>query len=412
MNDASGPSLAADRPCGGSPLRRALGPGLLVFYGMGVIVGAGIYVLIGAVVAVAGSVAPWSFAIAGAIAALTALSYAELAARFPEAAGAPAYIREAFGSDLLSRATGLVLVVVVAVSTASIARGCAVYLQGWLAAPDAALAAAVVLLALAVACLGVCESVGAAAVMTAVEIGGLLLVIAAGWSAGAEGSSRIALLPAPAAWPGMLAGAFLAFFAFLGFENLANMAEEARAPGRTLPRAILLSVALSTALYVAVAVAALSALAAAELAAAEAPLLAAAARAAWFPAQAFVLIAVIAVGNGVLIELVMLGRLLYGMARRGWLPAALARVSEGRRAPVPATLAGGAVVLALTLALPFVSLVALSSGLSLLVLAAVNAALWRLHRTAPRAEGFRAPRWTPPLAALASLALAAGVFMA
>jgi amino acid transporter len=52
-------------------LRRVLGPPLLVFYGLGVIIGAGIYVLVGSVVAVAGYAAPWSFVLAGLLAALT-----------------------------------------------------------------------------------------------------------------------------------------------------------------------------------------------------------------------------------------------------------------------------------------------------------------------------------------------------
>ena len=62
-------------------LKRELGLGLLIFYGLGNIVGAGIYVLIGKVVGEAGSNAPLSFIIAAAVAALTAFSYAELSSR-------------------------------------------------------------------------------------------------------------------------------------------------------------------------------------------------------------------------------------------------------------------------------------------------------------------------------------------
>lgn len=391
-------------------LKRTLGPGLLVLYGVGIIVGAGIYVLIGAVIAAAGAAAPWSFLIAGALAALTGLSYAELAARFPEAAGAPAFVKEAFGSDLLSWLTGGAVALVVVVSTASIARGCAAYLQIYFDAPDALLAGAVALVALLIACLGVRESVGVAALMTAAEIGGLLLVVAAGWWSAEGVADRLpGLFPGLGGWGGVLAGAFLAFFAFIGFENLANMAEEARDPDRTLPLSILLSLGVSTLLYVAVALTAALAVSQADLAQSATPLLAVAERAAWFPGDAFTVVAIAAVANGVLIELVMLGRLLYGMARRGWLPAWLATVAPRLRVPVAATLTGGAVVLALTVALPFVSLVALSSSLSLLVFAAVNAALWRLHRKAPRRSGFRSPAFAPPLAAFASLALAAAI---
>jgi amino acid transporter len=395
-------------------LRRVLGTPLLVFYGLGVIIGAGIYVLVGSVVSAAGAAAPWSFILAGVLAGLTGLSYAELAVRFPEAAGAAAYVKEAFGSDRLSQLTGLAVAAVVIVSTASIARGSVGYLQAFASWPDTAIAGGVVLLFTAVACLGVRDSVGLAAAMTIIEIGGLLLVVAAGWPALETLPGRIGeLMPAaaPAAWAGVAVGAFLASFAFIGFENLANMAEEARDPERSLPRAILVSLGLSSLLYAGVTVVAVLALPLAELVTSPAPLLSVAARVAWFSPEVFAAIAVVAVANGVLIEIVMLGRLLYGMARRGWLPAALAAVSPRQRTPVRATVIGGAIVFALTVAVPFLSLVALTSTITLLVFALVDMALWRLQKRQPRKVGFRVPRFIPPVAAAAKVALAAAQFL-
>src|SRR5690606_17430566 len=155
-------------------LRRVLGTPLLVFYGLGVIIGAGIYVLVGTVIGAAGAAAPWAFVLAGVLAGLTGLSYAELAVRFPEAAGAAAYVKEAFGSDRLSQLTGLAVAAVVVVSTASIARGSIGYVQVFLPLPGSAIAGGIVLLFTAVACLGVRESVGMAATMTVIEVGGLL----------------------------------------------------------------------------------------------------------------------------------------------------------------------------------------------------------------------------------------------
>ena len=76
-----------------SGLRRSLGLGLLVFYGLGIIIGAGVYVVIGDVIEKAGALAVCSFAVAGALAGLIALAYAELGARHPEAAGAAAYVK-------------------------------------------------------------------------------------------------------------------------------------------------------------------------------------------------------------------------------------------------------------------------------------------------------------------------------
>jgi hypothetical protein len=90
-----------------SSLNRALTFWPLLFYGLGVIISAGIYVSTGAVIVRAGETAPVSFLLAGA-AALTGLCYADLAARFPEAAGAAAYVKHGFGSDRLAVLVGLI----------------------------------------------------------------------------------------------------------------------------------------------------------------------------------------------------------------------------------------------------------------------------------------------------------------
>jgi amino acid transporter len=149
-----------------------------------------------------------------------------------------------------------------------------------------------------------------------------------------------------------------------------------------------------------------------DLAASPAPLLLVARNASWFSPGLFAAIALIAVVNGVLIELIMLARLLYGMARRGWLPKGLGIVDRRFRTPVRATLCGGALIFLLTVALPFTSLVALTSTITLLVFAAVNFALWRLHARMPRSAGFRVPRLVPPVAGIANIALAAAQALA
>lgn len=229
--------------------------------------------------------------------------------------------------------------------------------------------------------------------MTLIEIGGLLLVIAAGTEGLLSLTERAGeLTPWPAGWGPIGIGAFLAFFAFIGFENLANMAEEARAPERSLPRAILLSLGICTLLYTVIALVVVLTLRPETLAVSQTPLLDVTARAGWFSSEVFAGIAVVAVVNGVLLELIMLGRLLFGMARRGWLPAFLGTTSPERRTPASATLLGGGIVLGVTVAVPFASLVAATSTLTLLVFAGVNLALWRLQRSRPRSEGFRVPR--------------------
>jgi amino acid transporter len=385
---------------------------LLILYGLGVIIGAGIYVVIGDVIAQAGVFAAWSFAVAGALAGLTALAYAELGARHPEAAGAAAYIKEAFGSDLFSQLTGGVVAVVVLITTATIARGTAGYARAFVALPDALIAGGVVLGFTAVACLGVKDSVRAAAVMTVIELAGLLLVISTGLASVRNLQiSTLALLPTGFdTWHRISAGAFLAFFAFTGFENLANMAEETTNVGRTLPRAILMSLAISTVIYVTVALVVVTAVPLEEAASSEAPLLSVIEHRGWGLSDTFAALALVAVANGVLIQLLMLARLLYGMASRALLPRGLTALSP-QHVPVRATLVAGALVLFSTVALPFHALLRLSTTLTLLVFVLVSLSLWRLQQRAPHPDlAFHVPRWVPIVATLGNTGLIAAQF--
>jgi amino acid transporter len=129
-----------------------------------------------------------------------------------------------------------------------------------------------------------------------------------------------------------------------------------------------------------------------EAAASAAPLLSVIERRGWGISNAFAALALVAVANGVLIQILMLSRLFYGMARRSLLPSKLATVSP-RHVPVCAALVAGALVLLSTVALPFDSLLRLSTTLTLLVFALVSLSLWRLQQSALRQDlAFQVPR--------------------
>ena len=95
---------------------------------------------------------------------------------------------------------------------------------------------------------GVGESVGAACIVTVLEVLGLLFVIAfAGHHLAAVPARWEEILPlSGGALPGVLLGAYLAFFAFIGFEDIVNMAEEVKNPRVNIPRAIVISLSVST----------------------------------------------------------------------------------------------------------------------------------------------------------------------
>ncbi len=385
-------------------LRRVLTFWPLVLYGLGVIVGAGIYVAIGAVVRRAGAAAPISFLLAGIAAGMTGLCYAELAGRHPEASGAVAYVRHAFGSDQLARLTGVAMTIAVAVAAASIARGAVHYMAVLLPLPVPLLTIGLVASFTWIAAVGVRESVGLAAAMGIIEIAGLAAATIAGLLAAPE-FHMAGMVPTDAAgWQGAVAGAFIAFFAFIGFETLANLAEEVKDPQRTVPRGILGAVAASLVLYVAVATAAVLADSVAGN-----PLLG---LFEGMSASVFAAVGSIAVANGVLVQIVMLARLFYGMASNGQLPAVLGRVHPRTRTPVLATALAGAIVLTAALLIPFEQLLVFANTVTLGVFTLIDLALWRLQHNEPAATGsFAVPGWIPPTAALLAVVLIIAEFL-
>ena len=280
-------------------LKRRIGLGLLTAYGVGVMVGAGIYVLVGAVADQAGIWSPLAFAIAGLIAAPTALSYSEFSTRIPEAAGEAAYVAKGFNIPLIALIVGLAIVMAGTVSAAAVLRGGVGYLTSVLDVPSTWAIIVVGAALTIVAILGVLESLALAAVFTVAELAGLALVVWAGF--GAEASPNFTVPEMPV-WPGVGAAAVLAFFAFIGFEDIVNMAEEVENPTRTMPRAILLSLLITSVIYALVSFAAIRAVPLEELAASDRPLVLVWQARHDTGADLFALIAVVAALNGVLAQ--------------------------------------------------------------------------------------------------------------
>lgn len=405
---ARAPRAAPDKPLA---LRRTLGFWLLFFYGIGIIVGAGIYVLVGAVAAKAGMAAPFAFLLAGVLAALTGLSYAELVTRMPEASGAVAYVHAAARHPAFASIVGVAVLLIAVASGASIARGSHGYIQRFVDVPDWLPGAVLVAAFTGIACLRVELGARLAALFGALELGGLLFATAMGVDALGDLPARAGeLVPhGLAAWQGLAAGAFLAFFAFMGFESLANMAEEARDVARTLPRAIVAAIAAAAALYGVVALVSVLAVPLATLAGSAAPLCHLLDRAGIPCGRGFAAVALIALSNGIIVELMLVGRILYGMARRQLVPRWFGAVNPNSRVPVRATLAGGAAMLLLVVALPFETLAGATSALTLAVFCAVNVSLavlkWRDRAAGAAPPPVRVPLAVPVLGALACLGL-------
>lgn len=372
-------------------LKRRIGLGLLTAYGVGVMVGAGIYVLVGAVVAQAGIWAPLSFIVAGLIAAPTALSYSEFSTRLPEAAGEAAYVGQGLNSQALAVIVGLGVVAAGTVSAGAVLRGGVGYLT---AAVDIDPSLAILLLGgllTAIAVYGALESLAFAAVFTAIELIGLTLVVWAGLS-GAPSTDWQA--PQAIVWSGVGLAAVLAFFAFIGFEDIVNMAEEVERPERNLPRAILISLAVTSVIYGLVTLAAVRAVPLEGLAGSQSPLALVWSTSRGGSADFLSGIAVFAALNGVLAQIVMASRVLFGLGKRNPALAVFRHASPRFGTPVRATLLIGAAVVLAALYVPFATLAEMTSAILLGVFVLVNLALIVQKRRAPAAP-FRVPMAVP-----------------
>ena len=364
--------------------------------------------LTGKVVGSAGIYAPVSFLVALGLVSATALSFAELSARYSKSAGEAVYVFEGFHLRHLSTLVGLLVVFAALVSSAALANGFVGYFQHFLALPGWLCVLGLVVALGLIAAWGILESVTLISVITLVEVAGLALIVWVGRDALRALPVRIDELLPPfetGIWFGILSGAVLAFYAFIGFEDMVNVAKEVHDGPRTMPRAILLTLILTATIYVAVALVAVLAMLLATLASADAPRAALYEHATGRPATAIGPIGIVSLLNGALIQVILASRVLYGLSSERRLPALLSRTHPVTRTPLVATAVAAAPVMLLA---QFLSLVVLAQATSLITLAIfvlVNAALWRIKRRDPRPEGLRVwPRWLPALGAVVSAA--------
>ncbi len=391
-------------------LKRSLSLPVLLFYGLGNILGAGIYVLIGKVAGAAGMFTPLAFIVAALVASFSAFSYSELSARYPLSAGEAVYVQEGFHQVWLSRLTGLLIAAAGMVAASTIFRGFYGYFYLFFQLPEPLVISLVVILMGLLMVWGIAESATAAMLLTLLEIFGLLLVIGAGqdtlWQAQLDWTQL--LQPADAsAWIGIGLGAFLAFFAFLGFEDMVNVAEEVKNPQRTLPAAILLALVVSTLLYTLVALVAVVTLDQQTLATSKAPLVDVLAATSNINPQIISVIGMFAVVNGALVMMIMSSRVLFGMARKGWIWPVLARLSARTRTPVITSWLVVFIILNLALWLPLESLARATSYIILIVFSLCHAALVliKLRQPQPPSGVFTNPLWVPVIGCMASLGL-------
>ncbi|MFD5024420.1 APC family permease [Streptomyces sp. NPDC058373] len=411
------PEETSGSPAGEPALKRAIGPKLLILFVIGDILGTGIYATTGKVAGKVGGALWVPFAIGFVVALLTAASYVELVGKYPKAAGAALYTQKAFKVPFLT----FIVAFMVMCSGLSSASAAALAFSGDYmseltagALPPTLIAVAFVLILAAVNLRGVAESVKVNVVLTLVELSGLAVILGIGAYAVTTGGgepSRLVEFESSgtgfALMTGVLGATALGFFAFVGFEDSVNMAEETKDPARTFPRAIFIGVAVTGVLYILVALVSSLLVDTGTLAGSDGPLLEVVkAGGVQFPSQLFALIALFAVTNSALINMMMASRLCYGMANERILPRVMGRVLPRRRTPVVGIVFVTLLALGLVLTGEIEGLGDTTSFLLLCVFAVVNVAVLVLRKDRVEHAHFRVPTALPVLGAVTALVLA------
>lgn len=393
-------------------LKRAVGPLLLLFFIVGDMIGGGIYALVGDVGAITGGAIWTAFLFAMILAVFIACAYAELVTKYPRAGGAASYAHRAFKTPFLSFmvAFAVVLSGLTSASALSLAFG-RDYLSEFVTLPVVLIGLALIIVVALINFRGISESMRVNAMLTIIEVCGLLLIVViavtALFSGIGEPARAIEFQSGSSAPALILAGAALAFYALIGFEDSVNLAEEARDPVRTYPRVLFGGLLLAGTIYLLVTIAASMAVSTDRLVNSETtPLLEVAQTGPLaVPPKLFALIGLLALSNGILLNMIMASRLIYGMASQGVMPSVLSRVHPGRQTPWVAIIFTTLLAIGLISLGDVTSLASATVVLLLLVFIAVNVAVLALKRDRVDHEHFSTPAFVPVLGILVCIGL-------
>jgi APA family basic amino acid/polyamine antiporter len=415
--------MTRELPAGGEISQRALPREVGVFgatmMGLGAVIGTGVFVSIGVAAGEAGPSVVLAVAVAAVVAICNALSSAELAASHPVSGGTYEYGYR-YLMPSLGFSAGWMFLCAKTASAATAALGFAGYLLGALAQRGGELRIALALLAVTVLTVlvlgGIRRSNFVNVLIVGTSIFALLFFIVAGLptaiSAGGAGAGANfrPFFATDSRWPlpgaGFLEACALMFVAYTGYGRVATLGEEVRQPRFSIPRAILLTVLLSMALYVGVALVGVAAVGAEAFGRAgtveAAPLEIVAGRFGVPGAGLVMAVGAVTAMLGVLLNLILgLSRVVLAMGRHGDLPAALGRLNAAGTTPSAAVVLVGAAIAGLVLIGNVKTTWSFSAFAVLIYYAITNLAALRL----PPAER-RYPRVVPCLGLAACLFLA------
>ena len=407
---------------GQSELTRTIGVFQLTMFGVGATIGTGIFFVLSQAVPIAGPAVVWSFVLAGVVAGLTAVCYAELAGAVPVSGSSYSYAYASIG-ELPAMAVAGCLLLEYGVSGAAVAVGWSQYLNELLGnlfgfqIPEALSQApeqggiinlpAVILITLCTLLLlrGASESATVNTIMVLIKIGILVLFIVlglTGWN-----SNNLADF-APFGFRGVTAAAGIIFFSFIGIDAVSTAGEEVKNPHRSMPIAIIAALLIVTTLYILVSLTAVAAQPYDQFQDQEAGLAAILEKvtgSSW-PASLLAAGAVISIFSVTLVVIYGQTRILFAMARDGMLPELFHRVNPRTHTPVPNTLIVATIIAVLAGFIPINFLAEMTSVGTLVAFAIVSIAVIVLRRREPDLpRPFKVPGYpvTPILSILGCL---------
>jgi APA family basic amino acid/polyamine antiporter len=405
-----------------SELTRTIGVFELSMFGVGATIGTGIFFVLSEAVPIAGPAVVISFVVAGVVAGLTAVCYAELASAVPVSGSSYSYAYATIG-ELPAMAVAACLLLEYGVSAAAVSVGWSQYLNQLLGnlfgiqIPEALSQApeqggilnlpAVILIALCTLLLirGASESAKVNTVMVLIKIGVLVLFILigiTGWN-----TNNLADF-VPFGLSGITAAAGIIFFSYIGIDAVSTAGEEVKNPHRTMPLAIMIALAIVTTLYILVALVAVAAQPYVQFEDQEAGLAAILENVtgSTWPGTMLAAGAVISIFSVTLVVIYGQTRILFAMARDGMLPELFHRVNPRTKTPVPNTLIVAGAIALLAGLIPINFLAEMTSVGTLVAFAIVSVAVIILRRRQPDLpRPFKVPGYpvTPILSILGCL---------
>ena len=390
-------------------LKRELSLWQITLIGVGIIVGAGIYVLIGEAAGMAGNAVWLSFILAAIVAAFTGLSYAELSSVFPKAGAEYVYIDKTLGKKL-AWIVGWLIIISSIISSSAVSIGFANYFSSLFSTPIILTALTVILLCGVILIAGIKESAFLTILCTCIELIGLAIII----FIGLPHIGSVNYLEMASGLSGIFRASSLVFFAYIGFESITRLAEETKNPSKIIPKAVLLSIAITTIIYVLVAISAVSVLGWNGLSSSSAPLAFVASH--LFGDRAFLVLSVIALFstfNTVLVVMLGASRLIYGIAEFRILPRVFLSISRKTHTPWVAIVTTTLLGMFFVLFFGNIKIVAnLTNFAIFMTFIFVNAAvIWMRYKKPDKKRGFTTPLSIGKMPVLPVLGIITCLFM-